>query len=817
MGHARGAREGKATGMSCVCRAGNPPLADAVTFSRRVSRTTGSGFDQSIVIINTHTTPPSPPPKNTPTNITYHNTGRTSSMPSAAATAPRRRRRGTDLALATLAVASAVGLLLSLGPAVHAAPWGAHGRRASVAQRPTRRRGAFLYPRLTPSTILSTSSADSWLLRRCRGGASVPAAAVGRVASTSGLAAAGAAAAAASAASALALKMGTPSKQEAELYEMLVGLGQEHLFQDWPVAGEAEDAKHGFFRQVGQLNGSYPGGLAAYIHKARALLASAVAKENPFEGMTPSVPDGETLTYGTAEFAAAEERGLDEAAAAAFVLVAGGLGERLGYDGIKLALPVESTTGVTYLDFYASYILALQARARVRMGNPALTLPLAIMTSDDTDAQTRALLQCNNNFGMAEGQIQIVKQDKVPALQDSAARLALADAFTLDTKPHGHGDVHHLLLRSGITEQWLQAGKRWVFFMQDTNALVVNSVLPALAVSAAQGYDMNSICIPRKAGEASGAITKLTDRAGEAIIINVEYNQLDPLLRATTYPEGDTNDPATGCSPFPGNANNIVMALPSYHRVLQGQDQGVVEEFVNPKFKDASCTAFTKPTRLECMMQDFPKLLAKELGGAAKVGFTRFEKWLSFSPAKNNLEAGAKAFAATGVPPATASSAEMEFYRAHVLKLQAVVPQAQVADGAVQTFADIPLETGPRVVLTPGLAVTTAELQAKLGGGGGQLTVSGRSTLVLDGPNIRVESLDLDGTLVVKAGPKAQVTVRDAVVRNGGWQLVPSGPDAAEEERIRGFRVAKEDGVVVDLGEAQGSFVVTGNGEVQKG
>lgn len=80
---------------------------------------------------------------------------------------------------------------------------------------------------------------------------------------------------------------------------------------------------------------------------------------------------------------------------------------------------------------------------------------------------------------------------------------------------------------------------------------------------------MNSICIPRKAGEASGAITKLTNRDGSNIIINVEYNQLDPLLRATTYPDGDANDPKTGCSPFPGNANNIVFRLKSYHKVLK--------------------------------------------------------------------------------------------------------------------------------------------------------------------------------------------------------------------------------------------------------
>ncbi|CAN0315531.1 unnamed protein product, partial [Discosporangium mesarthrocarpum] len=43
------------------------------------------------------------------------------------------------------------------------------------------------------------------------------------------------------------------------------------------------------------------------------------------------------------------------------------------------------------------------------------------------------------------------------------------------------------------------------------------------------------------------------------------------------------------------------------------------------------------------------------------IGFTSLEKWLSFSPAKNDLESGA-AGAKSGVPPGTASSAEAEYY-----------------------------------------------------------------------------------------------------------------------------------------------------------
>ena len=140
-------------------------------------------------------------------------------------------------------------------------------------------------------------------------------------------------------------------------------------------------------------------------------------------------------------------------------------------------------------------------------------------------------------------------------------------------------------------------------------------------------------------------------------MINVEYNQLDPLLRSQGDKKGDVPDPETGYSPFPGNANNLVLELGAYARTLRGEDQGVVLEFVNPKYKDDTRTDFKKPTRLECMMQDIPKLFQKEVPDV-KIGFTNFDRWLTFSPAKNALDAGQAAVQAGSNAPGTMSSAE---------------------------------------------------------------------------------------------------------------------------------------------------------------
>ncbi|QHO26136.1 UDP-sugar pyrophosphorylase [Arachis hypogaea] len=317
------------------------------------------------------------------------------------------------------------------------------------------------------------------------------------------------------------------SPKQQELVKMLLDNGQEHVFRDWPGPGVDDDKKKAFIDQVTRLDSSYPGGLQAYIKNAKQLLADSKAGKNPFDGFTPSVPTGETLTFADENFIKYEEAGVQEAQKAAFVLVAGGLGERLGYSGIKVALPAETTTGTCFLQHYIEYILALQEASS--QGKNQTQIPFVIMTSDDTHGRTLELLESNSYFGMQPKQVTLLKQEKVACLEDNDARLALdpQNKYQIQTKPHGHGDVHSLLYSSGILKVWNDAGLKWVLFFQDTNGLLFKAIPSALGVSATKQYHVNSLAVPRKAKEAIGGITKLTHSDGRSMVINVEYNQLD--------------------------------------------------------------------------------------------------------------------------------------------------------------------------------------------------------------------------------------------------------------------------------------------------
>jgi UDP-sugar pyrophosphorylase len=188
-----------------------------------------------------------------------------------------------------------------------------------------------------------------------------------------------------------------------------------------------------------------------------------------------------------------------------------------------------------------------------------------------------------------------------------------------------HTHTHTYTHTHTHTQTWRQTGIKWVVFFQDTNGIIFRALPAVLGVSADKGFAVNSVCVPRTPGEAVGGICRLEYSDGDskrAYTVNVEYNQLDPLLRSTTeFANGDVADPKTGYSPFPGNINCLVFDVSRYADTLEST-KGVVSEFVNPKYADETKTAFKSPTRLECMMQDFPKLLPAD----ALVGFTQLDR-----------------------------------------------------------------------------------------------------------------------------------------------------------------------------------------------
>jgi len=109
------------------------------------------------------------------------------------------------------------------------------------------------------------------------------------------------------------------------------------------------------------LNETYPGGLQSYYERALVLLKNSAESVNPYEDYQVGKPNGINFNLDKPDVIEHYETiGLKEFNHTAFVLVAGGLGERLGYPGIKVSIPFELLTRKRFMHYYCDYILAYQ-------------------------------------------------------------------------------------------------------------------------------------------------------------------------------------------------------------------------------------------------------------------------------------------------------------------------------------------------------------------------------------------------------------------------------------------------------------------------
>lgn len=116
---------------------------------------------------------------------------------------------------------------------------------------------------------------------------------------------------------------------------------------------------------------------------------------------------------------------------------------------------------------------------------------------------------------------------------------------------------------------------------------------------------------------------------------------------------------------------------------------------------------------------------------------------------------------------------------------------------------------GAPVVFTASAGVTKKQVLSKLGKG--PIKVSERSSLVLDGPDIHVESLELDGALVIHAVPGAKVHIKNLSVKNKGWdfkEIDVNDKKIPQKYLIRGYVMNKEETATIAY-EKPGDYVVS--------
>ncbi len=151
----------------------------------------------------------------------------------------------------------------------------------------------------------------------------------------------------------------------------------------------------------------------------------------------------------------------------AAVLLAGGMGTRLGVDGPKGAYDIGVTKPL--------YIFEQQMKNLLDVVNACgVKVPLYIMTSDKNHDQTTAFWKAHDYFGYAESDVKFFKQDMSPAV-DYDGKIFLETKDTPAVSPNGNGGWFGSLQRAGLCEDLRKRGVEWL------NIYAVDNVLQRIA------------------------------------------------------------------------------------------------------------------------------------------------------------------------------------------------------------------------------------------------------------------------------------------------------------------------------------------------
>ena len=576
--------------------------------------------------------------------------------------------------------------------------------------------------------------------------------------------------------------------EEKTVLDLLHELNQDHIIAKYNSVTPEE--KQNFIIQFNELDKVCRGGIKDYLQRAKILLEASKNKVNNFSDTTIEIPDDiPHIEIGTDEFFKLDQLGFNQLKDTVFVLVAGGLGERLGYTGIKIGLQNDLITLRTYIEVYTDFIKAYEDRVRKKEKEKIdkdWYIPFCIMTSGDTHDETISLLKTHNDYGMRPGQISIVKQNKIPAILDNDCHLALEhDKFLIETKPHGHGDIHYLLYTSGKAKQWIKEGKKYMVQFMDTNVLAFNCVPASIGASVKYSYDVNSIVVPRRPKDAIGAICRINRADGTSVVQNVEYNLVDPLLKEKFNGKGDIANESGFCD-FPGNLNVLVFKLEPYLKILE-ETQGLVPEFVNPKYADETRTKFKSPTRLECLMQDVPKLIKN----GETVGYTYFDRWFCFSACKNNLKDAIEKLKKNETGE-SAFTVERDIFKTNERILSEICGKLEVVNTEPENELNIggcTVKFGPKIIIYPSYAPTISELKEKLQKMKKGIRMTNNSTLILKNDINIEEGIDLDGYLVVDKDENDLLVCKNK--KRVVYTLLKVG-EGEDHEKLRGYAIMHE-------------------------
>ena len=237
-----------------------------------------------------------------------------------------------------------------------------------------------------------------------------------------------------------------------EAERLLKSCGQEHVLAYWKRL--AKNERKELLAQIATIE-------PKSLKQCAAALETGGDRFDSSTGLAPKV--AELSGAALKKAIAAGEKELRTGRVAA-LLVAGGQGSRLGYDGPKGCYAIGPITGAPLFYFHARKILARS----IRYG---ATIPFYVMTSEANNAATQRCFEENDFFGLDPKNVFFFTQGMWPGMTKDG-KIILDRPGHIFMSPDGHGGLLAALRRSGALDDMRARGIKSVFFFQVDNPLV---------------------------------------------------------------------------------------------------------------------------------------------------------------------------------------------------------------------------------------------------------------------------------------------------------------------------------------------------------
>jgi UDP-N-acetylglucosamine/UDP-N-acetylgalactosamine diphosphorylase len=235
-----------------------------------------------------------------------------------------------------------------------------------------------------------------------------------------------------------------------DLLNTLTAHRQEHVLSGWERLTTAE--RTAFAAQLQAIDFDQ----LAVLYSQKDEKAAALPPRDRIKPLPVETSDLRSVALGQAALRRGE---------VAVLVVAGGQGTRLGATVPKGLLAVGPVSGATLFQIHAEKVLAIDKRY-------AKPIPLMVMTSPATHADTEAYFRSERNFGLHGQQVGLFQQGTMPALDLATGKLLLEAPGKLFLSPNGHGGSLTALADCGFLARLKNTGIKHVFYFQVDNPLV---------------------------------------------------------------------------------------------------------------------------------------------------------------------------------------------------------------------------------------------------------------------------------------------------------------------------------------------------------